>query len=160
MKEEFRGHTIEVYDSAETMPMKRYQRFNKMLMIANEVGSDFTDFDLRSRKAIEFLKKEMYPQAINELENRRQQVYNSFMEYTPKGRAFAICVKSIDGVEYKDISKSGLDEICDKLDEIGYPYGRICNKADEVKKKSKKNSLRTFLRNLIKRNPDSTTPKQ
>lgn len=146
------GREIQIYNSAEVMPMKRYQRFNKFLMIDNEVGSDFEDFNRRSSKAIEFFKKKMIEEGIKELESRRQMVYNSFMEYSPKGRAFAILVHSIDGIVCNDYSKEGLDEVLKKLDSIGISQLEVVDTVGEVKKKSKKNWILTSLKNLIRGN--------
>lgn len=130
-----KGHKVNLYNGAEDMPMKRYQRFNKFLMLSNEVGSDFADFNRRSIKAVEFLKKEMVKEAIQELENRRQMVYNAFMEYSPSGRALAILVHSIDDVVYNDISADGLQIVIDKLDEIGFTQNETVSNVDAVKKK-------------------------
>lgn len=140
------GSVVKFFDTPETMPMRRYQRFNKFLMIENEVGSDFADFDKRSQKAISFLKQGLVKEALQELQNRRQLVYNAFTEYSPKDRALAILVYSIDGVEYKDFSKSGLDTILDRLNEIEFSHEQSSTTVDEVKKKSKRNWLPSFLR--------------
>jgi len=146
-KVEINKHAIEFYDGAEYLPMKRYQRFNKYLLIDNEVGSDFTDFELRSSKAVEFLKKGLTDEAIKELENRRMMVFNSFMEYSPRGMALALLVHKIDNVVYKDISSEGLQLVLDKLDEIGFTEKQSTEKVDEVKKKFKMNWDYIFLKN-------------
>lgn len=132
---EINGHRIQLYNNAESLPMKRYQRFNKFLMLDNEVGSDFADFNKRSIKAIEFLKKDMKDQAVLEMENRRQMVYNAYMHYSPRDRALAILVHSIDDKVYTDYSKDGLDEVIDKLDEIGFTRGQVTETVTQVKKK-------------------------
>ena len=129
------GHTVEIYDTAETMTMKRYQRFNKYLMIDNEVGSDFTDFNNRMSKAITYLKKGMQNEAVKELDNWRQMVFNAFMEYSPQGMALAILVDKIDGEKYNDITAGGLKKVLDKLDEIGLTQETATNTVSEVKKK-------------------------
>lgn len=129
------NHEIKFFDTAENMTMKRYQRFNKFLMIDNEVGSDFADFDSRLKKATKFLSKGMQGEAVKELENLRQMVFNSFMEYSPKNMALALLVQSIDGEECKDISGGGLTEILDKLEEIGVTQALANATVQEVKKK-------------------------
>jgi len=128
-------HVVEIFDSPEDFPMKRYQRFNKFLAKDCEIGSDFSDFNKRSLKTIEYLKKDMKDAAIKELENRRMMVYNAFMEFSPKNNALAILVHSIDGVIKKDISSDGLEKILSELDEIGFTQ-KISNEITiEVKKK-------------------------
>jgi len=104
-------------------------------MIDNEVGSCFEDYDTRTLKTLEFLRKDLKEEAIQELENRRQAVYNSFEEYSPKNNAFAILVHSIDDKIYSNYSDEGIKEVIDKLDEIGFTKQELDEHVSEVKKK-------------------------
>lgn len=136
MKEiNIKGHKVEIYDTAERMTMKRYQRFNKFIMIDNEVGSEFKEFNSKLAKAIKFFKKGMKNEGVAELENWRQMVYNAFTEYSPKGMALALLVYKIDGKEYNDITSGGLQKVIDKLEEIGFTQETATNTVSEVKKK-------------------------
>ena len=134
MEVEVNGHKIVFYGSSETLPIKRYQRFNKYLMIQNDVGSTFEDYDKRSARAIEFLRKDMKEKALEELINRRQMVFNSFEEYVPRNFALAIMVISIDEEKYTDYTEDGLQKIIDRLDEIGYTQATLEEHLMEVKK--------------------------
>ncbi len=134
-KTEINGHIVVTFNDPEELPMRRYQRFNKFLMIANEVGSTFEDFNQRDAKAYAFLKNGLFPEAMQELKNRSQCVYNAFMEYSPKGRAMAILVHSIDDKIYTGHSSSTIDEILDKLEEIGLSYKQSNEIVNEAKKK-------------------------
>lgn len=154
---EINGHKIEFYNSPEKLSMRRYRRFNKFLMIDNEVGSDFEDYNRRTLKTIEFLKKDLRKEAIQELSNRRQMVWNAFTEYSPKDQALAITVYSIDGEIQKDFSQHGLEAIIDRLDEIGFSKENVDNTLRKVKKKSKKNWLFSFLRSLKTTKQKSST---
>lgn len=129
------GVKVEFYETAEKMTMKRYQRFNKYLMVDNEVGSDFAAFDGRLSKVIGFLKKGMKAQAVKELDNFRQMVYNSFMEYSPQNMALALLVHKIDGEVCDDITASGLNKVLDRLEELGFSQELANQKALDVKKK-------------------------
>jgi len=134
-----KGHRIEFYDSIKEMPIRRYQQSNKYLMIASDIGSDFEDYGKRSLRVLEFLRKGMIKEAIEEIENRRQTVWNAFKEFTPKGYALALLVKSINGKLMTDITDKGLDEVLDKLDSIGFTYNDMIENLSEVKKKSTSN---------------------
>ncbi|AHK11383.1 tail assembly chaperone [Flavobacterium sp. phage 1/32] len=123
------------YDSPENLPIKRFQRFNKYVLIDVEVGQSFEDYDQRTHKAVAFLRKDMKEEAIKELENRRQMVYNAFEEYSPKHYALALMVKSINGQVFTDITEKGLEEVLIKLDEIGYTQKELELDLSEVKKK-------------------------
>jgi hypothetical protein len=130
-----KGVEIVFYSSPEDLPMKRYQRFNKYLMIDNEVGSDFADFNTRLNKVVQFFKKGMNTAGSKELENWRQMVYNSFKEYSPKGMALACLVKSIGGVECKSITGDALQKVVDRLDELGFSERKTDQVTKTVKKK-------------------------
>lgn len=130
-----KGHTIELYDSTQSLPILRFQKFNKYMMMASEVGNTFEDYDARMAKALSFLQKEMTTEAIKELNNQRLCVFNAYNEFTPKGNAFAVLVKSIDEKCYGDnIDK--LDDVLKHLDNIGLSYYDSIEKLEEVKKKS------------------------
>ena len=150
-------NTVEIYNGAENLPIRRYQKFNKFLLNDNQVGSDFSDFEKRTARSIEFLKKGMQNEAINELENRRLMVYNAFMEYTPKGKALAILVHKINDVVFTDYSDETLEHIINELDRIGFTKKQLDEKTDEVKKKLNPKGLFTFLKSLKISKKKSTT---
>lgn len=132
------SNKIEFFQSPEEMTIKRYQRFQKFVMIDSEVGSTFEDFDERTMKAIAFLRNKMLDEAVKELENRRQAAYNAYTDYSPKSYALALLVKSINGVDYTGkyyLTDEGLDEILNKLEEIGYSKRQADNDLNVVKKK-------------------------
>lgn len=128
-------HTVEFYSSAETMPIMRYQKFNKYLMIDNEVGSTIGDYDKRMSKAIQFVHSDMKTEALKELENNRQNVFHCLSEYSPKNKAIAILVKKIGNREYTSIDSDTLDEIEQKLDEIGFTKKMMDETISDIKKK-------------------------
>lgn len=139
---------IEFYDNAENLPIRRFQKFNKYLMIDIEVGTTFEDYDNRTYKAIELLNKQMYSDAVKELTNRRQMVYQAFEEYSPKHYALALMVKSINGVPCTGMSETELDKIIDMLQEAGYTEKELCDDLADVKKKSTTNWKCIFQRIL------------
>lgn len=144
------GNKVQFYDNIKTLPIRRYQQSNKHLMVAADIGSDFTDFDKRSLEITEFLQKGMLPEAIKSIENRRQSVWNAFQNYNPKGMALAVMVYSINGIEKKDFSDSGLEQVLDELNEIGFNYGDMIDNLSDVKKKSKLN-LKHIFRNSLRK---------
>lgn len=133
---EFNNNKIEIYVSIQELPIKRYQKFQKYLMIDNEVGSTFEDYDYRTQKTIEFLSKDLKNEALLELENRRLCVFNSYNDYSPKGYAFALLVNRINDKLYNDFSQDGLERILDNLDRIGFSFEMLSEKLQEAKKKS------------------------
>lgn len=104
-------------------------------MIDNEIGSTFSDYDIRTLKTVELLRKDLKEHAIVELENRRQAVFNCFEEYSPKNNAFAILVHSIDGEVFTNYSDEGLRQVVEKLNDIGFTKQELDKEVSEVKKK-------------------------
>ena len=129
------GVKVDFFDTAEKMTMKRYQRFNKYLMVDNEVGNDVAALNTRLSKSIQLLKKRMISQTVKELDNFRQMVYNAFMEYSPKNMALALLVDKIDGEKCEDITASGLQKVLDRLEELGVTQELANSTVLEVKKK-------------------------
>lgn len=143
-------HEIELFDSIHNLPVLRFQRFNKYQMQASEIGNTFADFDQRTIRVMQFLKKGMMKEALQELENRRQTIFNSYNEFTPQGKSLAILVKRIDSVEYVDFSPNNLDRCLEHLEKIGLGNTDATEKLREVKKKSKRNWWFT-IRNSFRR---------
>jgi hypothetical protein len=135
----FGKHEIEMFDSIHKLPFLRFQRFNKYQMQSIEIGSTFADYDRRMAKGIQFLKKGMIDQAVMELENQRQTVFNAYNSFSPTGKSFAVLVKRIDKVKYKDFTPDDLDRCLEHLDRIGFDFATSIEKLMEVKKKSKPN---------------------
>lgn len=150
MKVKCGKHTVELYDSMHNLEIQRFQRFNKYQMNAIEIGNTFEDYDRRTAQAYKFLQKNMVAEAMQELNNRRQTVFNALNEYTPTGKALAILVRKIDDRVYTDYSSSSLDDILKRLDEIGFTYEMTINSVNDVKKKSKPN-VRSIFQNIFQK---------
>lgn len=129
------NHVIELYDSIESLPIRRYNKFNKYLLFDNEVGASFEDYLKRSQKTTEYLKTGLYEEALQELSNRTEMVFNAYNNYIPKDYALAVLVYSIDGKVYSDYTDAGLDEIINILDEIGFSRKQANEETESLKKK-------------------------
>ena len=51
------GKTIEVYDDIENLPVTRFHKYNKMLLVDAGIGSDIADFDRHISRIAAFLAK-------------------------------------------------------------------------------------------------------
>ena len=128
-------HTVIFYDSATVLPYRRYHKFNKHMMIDMEVGNSIGDYDKRQARAIQYLNADDSKSAGIELTNQRQCLHNVLEEYSPKGMALAVMVYSIDGVVYDDFQEPTLNEILDKLEEVGFNKQQVDETTQTVKKK-------------------------
>jgi len=137
------------FDSIEEMPHRRYMKFNKEMMRANEVGNSMTDVIKRIDRAMGFIQAKESDKAVRELSNARLAYSYSQAELEPKGLALAAMVKSINGVEVDDITASGLQNTLEVLQNIGMSKRELDHNADSVKKKSNKSSRFSFLSSLM-----------
>lgn len=128
-------HKIQFYDSIRTLPMLRYQKFNKYMMIGCEVGNSIEDYDNRTDRAIRYLNAGDTTNAGIELENRRQLVHHALSEYSPKSNALAIMVYSIDGKVINDFEDDTLEAVLKDLDSIGFTIEMLNETITTVKKK-------------------------
>ena len=149
----FKNHEIEIYDSIQNLPVLRFQKFNKYQMIASEIGNDFADYDKRTEKALAFLHKNMLQEAIQELNNRRQTVFNAYNEFTPIGKSFAVLIKRIDKTVYEMYAPDDLDAILKHLNDIGFDFETSMVKLREVKKKIE-TELVVYYPNFFPKNTD------
>ncbi len=142
---------VKFYDSIEEMPHRRYMKFNKEMMRANEVGNSMTDVIKRIDRAMGFIQAKESDKAVRELSNARLAYSYSQAELEPKGLALAAMVKSINGVEVDDITTSGLQNTLEVLQNIGMSKKELDHNADSVKKKSSKSLKYSFLSSLMDR---------
>lgn len=109
-------HTVEIYDSIDELPINRFQRYNKYLLIDSGVGSDLQDVLDHIDRAKIYIKSNP-SMAITELDNMKQAVYLVSEQISPKYMAFAVLVSNIDGQPMDDLTDAGLQRVLDILKE-------------------------------------------
>lgn len=130
--EKIKGHRIEIYDSIDELPISRFQKYNKYMLIDSGVGSDMQDIVSRITRAEKYIKNNPNL-AVIELENMKQAIYLVSEEMSPKYMAFAVLVHKIDGRETNDMSEAGLQEVLQRISDI--QKGWLDRVLDSVKKK-------------------------
>ena len=125
-------HTVEIYDSIDELPIQRFQKYNKFLLIDSGVGSDLQDVLNHIDRSKIYIKSNP-AMAMTELENMRQSIYLVKDELSPKYMAFAVLVKKIDGEEMNDMSDAGLKNVLEILSEA--KKGWLDGVLNSVKKK-------------------------
>lgn len=134
-------HIVEYYDSIEDLPIVRFHKYNKMLLIDAGLGSDLTDFDAHIEKAVAFIQSGDKDNATNELNNLRKAVYFIQNGLSPKYLAFAALVSKIDGKATEDLSDDGLRSVVDTLADT--TQKQAVSELDSAKKKIDE-ELRTY----------------
>lgn len=126
-------HTVEYYDAIDELPIVRFHKYQKFLLIDAGVGADIAAFDQRIEKARRFIVASKPEQAQQELENLRHCVYLIQNEVMPKHRAFAALVTKIDGKACEDLSDDALGKITELLKDA--TDSEVTAQMDAVKKK-------------------------
>lgn len=126
-------HEIEMYDSIEEMPIVRFHKYQKYLLVDAGIGASLDDFDKRIEKARRFVLTGKNDMADRELMNLRQCVFLIENELSPKHLAFAVLIKSIDGKECNDLSDDGLRGVVNILSDV--PRKDATDLLGSVKKK-------------------------
>lgn len=126
-------HTVEFYDTIEELPIVRFHKYQKLLLVDAGIGSDIAAFDQRIEKTRRFLMAGKPEQAQQELENMRQCVFLIQSGVNPKHRAFAALITKIDGQDCTDIGDDALAVITEKLNDV--PESELTAQLEAVKKK-------------------------
>lgn len=114
----FKNKVLEVYDSIDELPIVRFQKYNKYLLIDSGIGSDVDAIDEHIVKIAKLIKSNDSQKAIQELINMRQNLFMINSEISPKYLAFAALVHKVDKEEVKDLSDDGLKEVLTKINKI------------------------------------------
>lgn len=126
-------HAVEIYNGIDELPIVRFHKYQKMVLIDAGIGGDITAFDQRAEKARRFLAKGDTEKAAQELDNMRQCVFFVQQGLNPKHRAFATLVAKIDGIEYPDVTDATIERILQVLQDV--PEKELTAQLDAVKKK-------------------------
>lgn len=126
-------HTVELYDNIEELPIVRFHKYQKLLLVEAGIGGDIAAFDQRIEKARRYLFEGKTEAAAQELENMRQGVYLIQTGISPKNRAFAALVATIDGAAREDLSDDGISRTLELLQDS--PQKELNDRLDAVKKK-------------------------
>lgn len=128
-----KGKSIKMYDSIDEMPIVNFQKYNKCLLIDTGLGSDADSIDTHIVNIAKYINKNDKANAMQELQNLRQNLHLVVNQVSPRYMAFAALIHSIDGEEQKDLSDSHLQEIVNDLNEI--PHGLLVEALQYLKKK-------------------------
>ena len=126
-------HKVTMYESIEELPIERFQKYNKMLMIDAGLGSDLTALDAHLAKVSEFIKAGELNNAATEMDNLRQTLFNVQNGQTPHFLSLIPLMAEIDGEPLTDISDENLQAVYERLKDV--TFGQYEQTATEVKKK-------------------------
>ena len=149
--ENFNGHEVVFYDAIDQLPMSRHHASNKYLLLDAGIGSDIEDTDKRLSSINEFIKKGDHADAVNEINNLRQNLAFIMQNVNPRMLSFATFVHSVDGKVYDDMSPEGLNKVIDLIGKTGVSLGTVRTVYDFLKKKLMKKWSPSFRRSQTHR---------
>ena len=126
---------LELFDSIDKLPFERFNAFNKYVMLDSELGATVQDFDKVTVRVYEFISKEMYEEAKNELLNLRIVVNNILTGNSSKGLSFASLISKVNGKPLDDYSEDKLKSLLSDLSKEGLDVKQVIEATAEVKKK-------------------------
>ena len=126
-------HSVVMYDSIDELPIVRFQKYNKMLMLDAGLGSDLTALDAHLARVSEFIKNNELQNAASEIDNLRQTLYNVQNGLTPHFMSLIPLMTEVDGEALTDLSDESLKAVYERLKDVTLrSYGEA---SSEVKKK-------------------------
>lgn len=111
---DIKGKKVEMWDSIDELPIRRFHKFNKYMLVDSGIGSDLNDIDTHIYKVMKFIEMDDKDNARLQLENMRQSLYMISQENNIRHLSFITLIKSLDGVDVTDLS----DENIKRLSEI------------------------------------------
>lgn len=123
---------VRLYDSIDELPITRFHKYNKYLLIDSGIGSDLSDIDAHIERLYRYISHDS-KLAVQELQNLRQSLYMVSQEISAKFLSFAVLVESIDGVKRDDLSDEGMKNTLELLKEM--PNGMMSEIVESLKKK-------------------------
>jgi hypothetical protein len=126
-------HEVELYEGIDSLPIARYQKFNRLMLVDSGVGSTIEELDTHLKRATLYCKTNP-DHTYTELLNLRQSFNMATNGIHPGMIAFGAFVKSLDGKEYPvHITDEQLKEIHTILSDVTVSELSEANEA--VKKK-------------------------
>ena len=126
-------HSVTMFDSIEELPIVRFQKYNKMLMLDAGLGSDLTALDAHLARVGEFIKAGETDNAAREIDNLRQTLFNVQNGLTPHFMSLIPLMAEVDGEPLTDLSDENIQRVYDTLKDVTMKAYE--GAASEVKKK-------------------------
>lgn len=128
---------IEMYEELDDLPIVRKHRHEFYTMLDMATGSSKESLTHRINRALQYLDMNETSAATTELHNAQLGLSMLHEGASPNGLAFAVMVKSINGVACDDITENGLKLTLHKLNELGLTHKKATQIIEASKKKSK-----------------------
>lgn len=133
--EKHNGHTIQVWDSIESLPIDRFQAFQLYLSLDAGIGGNMENVGTHISMLHKFIEADKKAEALQQLANYQQSLFFIISNLNPTHNAFACLIFSIDGELRNDFSESGIKATLEVLAKKKFTAGRLGELLDTLKKK-------------------------
>lgn len=147
------AHELTVYDSIEELPILRFHKFNKALIIDAHIGTTVADAIRHLQKTILLIQSKRTEDAVTELQNMQQSLNFMQNDVSPKSMAFAALVAEIDGKRNDDLSDTALADVSEKINDVAVAE---LNKAIAAQKKKIEDELTAYFGDMVNDNADKS----
>lgn len=124
---------VELYDSIDELPIARFYKFNKYMLIDAGIGSDIGDINNHIGKISKFIDNGDKDSAKKQLDNLRHALYLVSNETNVNHLSLAALVKSINGNNVHDLSDENMARIIGEFRDS--PKSFIEKLIESIKKK-------------------------
>lgn len=128
------GNVVELFDSVDNMPAINFQEFNTGIVIDAGIGSDAESIERHITEIARFIQADDKENALKQLSNYHNCLHLIVNKVSPKYRAFAACVASINGELFPHFEDSKIEKVQDLVNKTGITYGKIKALIGQVKK--------------------------
>lgn len=133
MKVKIGGHEVSFYDDISIMPVTRFQKWQKMLLVDGGIGSDVQSFDRHAARIIGYIHRGEAEKAVSEVEALRQGVIMAMKGVDTRKMSTLLLVSEVDGKPWTDDTDDGIARLSEMLSEA--TAGEIEEARSEAKKK-------------------------
>jgi hypothetical protein len=133
-------HHVLIYDSIDELPIRRFHKFNRYVLIDSGIGSDLNDINVHINRIAQYMTSDLDKGRI-ELENLRQSLYLISEEINPKHLSFAVLVHSIDAKRVLDLSDDNMAKVINTLGDV---KKTVLDRLIEMVKKKIETELRQY----------------
>lgn len=138
IEKDINGKKVVMYDSIDELPILRYHKFNKYIMIDSGIGENMSDVARHLDSMVQMNDRGDKESLATQIHIMRHTLSYAVSEISPKSMAFAVMVKSVNGKECTDISEFGLKKLIEMLSGHGITWGMIKATVEFLKKKLRK----------------------
>jgi len=139
------GHTLEMYDSIDELPVTRFLEYNVMLSIDAGIGGDMESAARHIIAIRRYNAKGDKEKVDQEARNLYQNLAFCVGHTNPEMTAFVALIHRMNGRPITDLSSEGVQRVIRELGHRGFTIGKMRGFLTAVKKKLKP-SLRSFFR--------------